>query len=326
MKMDNRDKCPICGRNCKIEPADKCFEIVRCDKASCFTFWIGDNLQQGDKREVNKRFNLVYEFLLRHPLYYKNGIGCYYKFFYAPDYIMKESDPPEYINVADLMKSYPITLKEKIDRILLNISFKYPSYGESITLYDCERMLFCENEFSKEKVSANKEVSAIWSMLQDFGYFSYEPNGLTAKGWIRIDELKKKSSMISQGFIAMAFRDETKFISDTFKKAISDCGYMSKRIDEKEHNNQIVPEIFYELNQSKFVVVDVTYPNYGAYYEAGYAQALGKEVIVCCRETEFLDKDKRPHFDISQKSMIVWKDENDLSERLKRRIEATVRE
>ena len=95
-------------------------------------------------------------------------------------------------------------------------------------------------------------------------------------------------------------------------------------IDEKEHNNQIVPEIFYEIERSKFMVVDVTYPNYGAYYEAGYAQALGKQVIICCRENEFRNADTRPHFDISQKSMIVWKDETELIERLKRRIEATV--
>jgi len=55
-----------------------------------------------------------------------------------------------------------------------------------------------------------------------------------------------------------------------------------------------------------------------------YAQALGNEVIICCREAEFHSKDKRPHFDISQKSMIVWKDEEELITKLMRRIEATV--
>lgn len=65
--------------------------------------------------------------------------------------------------------------------------------------------------------------------------------------------------------------------------------------------------------------MDITYPNYEAYYEAGYAEALGKEVIICCRDVNF-----KPHFDIAQKSAIVWKDEDDLEERLYRRIEATV--
>ena len=73
--------------------------------------------------------------------------------------------------------------------------------------------------------------------------------------------------------------------------------------------------------------MDVTYPNYGAYYEAGYAQALGKQVIICCRKAEFDDKENkdRPHFDIAQKAMVVWEDENDLVRRLKKRIEATVK-
>ncbi len=62
---------------------------------------------------------------------------------------------------------------------------------------------------------------------------------------------------------------------------------------------------------------------YGAYYEAGYAEALGKEVIICCREDIF-NGDKKPHFDIAQKSSIVWKDEEDLENRLYKRIEATV--
>lgn len=122
----------------------------------------------------------------------------------------------------------------------------------------------------------------------------------------------------------MAFREETKPIREAFRKAITEMGYNASVIDEKEHNNQIVPEIFYEIQRSKFVVVDVTYPNLGAYYEAGYAQALGKQVIICCQEDSFKDSSRRPHFDISQKSMIVWTDEADLVRRLKRRIEATV--
>ncbi len=57
----------------------------------------------------------------------------------------------------------------------------------------------------------------------------------------------------------------------------------------------------------------------------GYAQALGKQVIICCREEEFKSQNSRTHFDFSQKLMVVWKDEEILVARLKRRIEATVK-
>ncbi len=86
-----------------------------------------------------------------------------------------------------------------------------------------------------------------------------------------------------------------------------------------------MPEIFHEIKASKFVVVDITKPNYGAYYEAGYAQALNKEVIVCCKKEVFDNAQTKPHFDIAQKSMIIWEDEKDLLFRLERRIRATVK-
>jgi nucleoside 2-deoxyribosyltransferase len=146
---------------------------------------------------------------------------------------------------------------------------------------------------------------------------------ITARGWLRIGELSKSKNEINQGFIAMAFKPETAEIGEAFRDAIAECGYIPRRIDQKEHNNQIVPEIFYEIKRSKFLVVDVTIPNYGAYYEAGYGEALNKQVIVCCKQNVFNNGEK-PHFDIAQKSTVVWKDIEDLKQKLKIRIEATV--
>ena len=44
----------------------------------------------------------------------------------------------------------------------------------------------------------------------------------------------------------MQFGEQTSDIRNTFKRAISDLGYTISIIDEKEHNNQIVPEIIFE--------------------------------------------------------------------------------
>lgn len=124
----------------------------------------------------------------------------------------------------------------------------------------------------------------------------------------------------------MEFRDETKTIRERFHQAMQNCGYTALAIDEKEHNNQIVPEIFFEIDNSRFLVMDVTYPNCEAYYEAGYALGKGKHVIICCRKDAFENtKEKRPHFDIQQKSMIIQETEESLVERLEKRIKATVK-
>lgn len=179
-----------------------------------------------------------------------------------------------------------------------------------------------------------EEINGIFSVLMDSKYIELVPNNsnneyvkecrITLAGWKRVAELRKTNELSKQGFIAMSFDPQVKYIEDCFKKAISEAGYKPQIIKDKEHNNYIMPEIFYEIKQSRFVVVDITKPNYGAYYEAGYAQALGKEVIVCCKKEVYDNPDTKPHFDIAQKSMIIWKDEEDLIARLKNRIIATV--
>ena len=83
-------------------------------------------------------------------------------------------------------------------------------------------------------------------------------------------------------------------------------------------------QIFYQIENSRFVVADFSMPCDGAYYEAGYAAALKKPVI------HLFDKRKETktnklHFDIAQKSTIFYKDFNELKERLINRIKATIK-
>ena len=79
------------------------------------------------------------------------------------------------------------------------------------------------------------------------------------------------------------------------------------------------------------MIMDITQPNFGAYYEAGYALGLGKEVIITCSEEVWnkndfeCPKDKqcyyirlalKPHFDIAQKQVLRWKNYKDLTKKL----------
>jgi nucleoside 2-deoxyribosyltransferase len=222
------------------------------------------------------------------------------------------------------MREYPTQAIDVAHRTLLNMAAKHPYYGHQFRIQtDDHRIGFDRTAYISGKLG-------FIPLLIDFQYIHAETYQdchlctITALGWQKVEELRKQEQTVRQGFVAMAFRDEAKPIRESFRTAITSAGYRAVILDEKEHNNQIVPEIFYEIRQSKFVVVDVTYPNYGAYYEAGFAQALGKQVIICCREDVYNDSSKQPHFDIAQQSIIVWKDHEDLVRRLKRRIEVTV--
>ncbi|MDE5597533.1 MAG: hypothetical protein K2J04_06840 [Lachnospiraceae bacterium] len=321
--MELGDKCPLCGgKDCKIDKTmiENRFDF-HCEKGFECTLY-SSIWSESDDREIKKRFHQMYLLLKESPHINIDGIEHKYHFYY--DVRLSDSDinTPYNINVAALMKSYPKTFMDKMEKALYNLSKVYPIYGYIFCAnFEMTHLLYCEGVKYEEYAT---EVSGTLDILCELGYLDHDLSNyrISAKGWEKISEMEQ-TEFNNQGFIAMSFRNETKMISESFKKAISRCGYIPRRIDEKEHNNQIVPEILFEISRSKFVVVDVTYPNYGAYYEAGYAEALGKEVIICCREDVF-NSDKKPHFDIAQKSSIVWKDEEDLENRLYRRIEATV--
>lgn len=125
---------------------------------------------------------------------------------------------------------------------------------------------------------------------------------------------------VKKVFVAMWFDDSMKKARENINEAIKSCGYEPMLIDMKEHNNQIVPEIFKEIDDSEFVIADLTGHRGGVYYEAGYAMAKGKTVILSCRNGE------NTHFDVAQINTIYWQNEDDLFERLIRRIKATVGE
>ena len=107
----------------------------------------------------------------------------------------------------------------------------------------------------------------------------------------------------------------------SIKQAIIKNEYLPVRMDKYKHNKQIVPEMLYQIKQSKFVIADLTDHNNGAYYEAGYAAALGKPVILTCKNDSFKSD---THFDVKQQATIIWKDEKDLEEQLTSWIEATI--
>lgn len=119
-------------------------------------------------------------------------------------------------------------------------------------------------------------------------------------------------------FIAMGFSDELISARETIMRAIEDKGYKAIIIDEKEHNEQIVPQIYDEIYKAEFTIADLTLHRNGVYYEAGYAKGLGKEVIFTCREDDF----ENSHFDVKQINTIKWKNVGELEKKLSKRIES----
>jgi nucleoside 2-deoxyribosyltransferase len=62
-----------------------------------------------------------------------------------------------------------------------------------------------------------------------------------------------------------------------------------------------------ELRRCRFLVADLSDDNSGAYWEAGFAEGLGKPAICVCR------RDVKTHFDADHRQTIRW-DLNKLDE------------
>ena len=315
-------KCPLCdGEYCQSLADSQTDSIMLTCVTYKRSFKIGESICAVKDAQLKNRIdNLIFEHVMRRS--YADDHKTYWRFFYEPAYRISEKDESNQVNVAEILP--PKDLSERIDRILLNLYRIDPNYGYRYIIdHKLFRAFFIEAE-------EEEDTLGIITLMNELGYLIQQGQNyifkISAKGWQRIEELLRQDETEKKAFIAMAFNSETESIRKAFKAGIKGAGYLPMAIDEKEHNNQIVPEIFYEIDKSKFLVMDVTVPNYGAYYEAGYALGKGKQVIICCRKDAFEDPNKvRPHFDIAQKSMILWEDYEELTNKLKNRIKATVK-
>ena len=173
-----------------------------------------------------------------------------------------------------------------------------------------------------------------------------ENPSITPAGWAHIEKLRARNPQSNKAFVAMWFDDEMidiceKFIIPATKDA---GGFDAIPVNKDQYNNDINDQIIANINQSRFVIADFTGNRSGVYYEAGYARGLNIPVIYTCREDWFntyilqeikvKDGEKEViekkvmkseiHFDVNHQNFILWKDGDDLKEKLINRINATI--
>lgn len=149
---------------------------------------------------------------------------------------------------------------------------------------------------------------------------------LTLAGWKRYRELKRGKSHSDVAFMAMPFgnKEVTDMVETVFRPAVEETGFHLKRIDDETPTGLIDNRLRVEIGMCRFLIVDLTDENRGAYWEAGYAEGLGKPVIYTCSRTHF-EKEKT-HFDTNHQHTIVWDpaEPKKAAESLKATIRATL--
>ena len=131
---------------------------------------------------------------------------------------------------------------------------------------------------------------------------------LTIKGWARVEELLRSANGSRKGFMAMKFGDPQldAVFRDHFKPAIRQAGFELMRLDDEPRAGLIDDRLRLEIRTSRFMVADLSHANAGAYWEAGFAEGLGRPVIYTCRKDVFDDPTTKPHFDTNHYLTVVW--------------------
>lgn len=343
-----KNKCIFCGSEAKeYKGIDGLDIVMHIDCPACGTY-----LYQKD---------LYYDVINR----YKNDFACY--LYYNKNRLVPENKTPfcfigedkyferikkqfpwSYHITADEIKTYmPISFSDTVTRILLNYAKKARYFGGKFVMTSEEiySSLFIRRYDEKgndleNKIIIDQEQQMIKYLMKN-RFVEYVDIGnkseinILPEGWERIDGLQLDDSNNKNAFVSMAFNEDTKNTRECINEAIINAGYTPIIIDELIHNKQIIPEMLRLIRESRFLILDITDPNYGAYYEAGYALGLGKEVIVGCSEEIFnreyvtagekkMKKYLKPHFDIAQKQILVWKDLDEYKERLEEWIKAII--
>lgn len=133
---------------------------------------------------------------------------------------------------------------------------------------------------------------------------------LTFKGWERFDELQHEQTDSRHAFMAMAFnRPEMEdAFTQCFRPATQDAGFDLRQLTDGQGAGLIDAQLRVRIRTAKFLIADLSTENRGAYWEAGFAEGLGRHVIYVCEESTWnhQDQEKRPHFDTNHLNTVVW--------------------
>lgn len=152
------------------------------------------------------------------------------------------------------------------------------------------------------------------------GLITISPRGngqyvLTLDGWDHHRQLMQAGAGSRVAFMAMRFGDPQ--LNELFRlhlvPAVHACGFELRTLNGPHQTaGSIDNRMRVEIRTSRFLLCDLSHGNRGAYWEAGFAEGLGRPVFYLCRQDVLDDPahEFRPHFDTRQQLIIAWDPSN----------------
>lgn len=203
--------------------------------------------------------------------------------------------------LAEVRSLQHISVTERADRLLDYIERRTLVPGESVEMRcEFDWPLICV------KRSEREVLSYLIRHLASAGYIEKVSSHsgsllltLTVVGWQYLRPFG--GGRRGHVFIAMSYADELRRVfTEGLAAAVRDCGMVPVLQSEDRHTGNITQRMLGQIRSCELVVADLTGERPNVYYEAGFAQALGRPVIFTCRKGEPV------HFDTAQFPRIEW--------------------
>lgn len=304
--------CPLCygvdGEHCqKTERIDSVlFECQVCGifsvtKTVETTSFVGDKLQLPDAARVH-----LSQMAILSSERFNRDEG---------DYLEIKS------SLVDALKAnppYPDSVTRQINSLVRQAGDNWRKTGKTFGFWAQPRLRAgCLSETALYHVLDMAELEGIFKKQGRYDRFNTRGGTrgmpaylLTLKGWKLYSELTSTSYIGDFGFLAMKFGDSRleEFVKNCIKPGIEKELHVPLR-DVREHSKAgVIDNVLTEtIREAQFVIVDLTHDNNGAYWEAGFAEGLGKPVVYICEKQKF--NNLKTHFDTNHRTTVLWEEE-----------------
>ena len=188
-----------------------------------------------------------------------------------------------------------------------------PGFHAIIGALNFEAAIRLTKELVKhQRLTANLSGAAGIDPATGRPFSSVSDINLSPDEWNQYEAKKRRGFDENYGFLAMKFDEDdlNLFVKDVVKPVVKEnIGY--DLVDMRDRKKAgILDEIMRgRIRDAKFVIVDLTHDNSGAYWEAGYAEGLDKPVIYICEKEKF-ERD-RTHFNTNHCATVLWSRDDD---------------
>lgn len=288
--------CPICrsmdGREPTIVPIPG-FDRSRVSCSACGEFIISRTAMVDGHRSSDEQARA-----LSHDLRWKTELGS------EPPLLMTNN-----IEIALKSASLP-SIPEQVDNVLAYLALKlrhagraYKSIDPAFTSAAGAIDMVAARSLAKEMVRGGYLSGTDASTLGGPDVIQISP---TLHGWVRAGELAKGRTSEPFAFMAMKYGDEEleTCVANIFRPAVEETGNRLEILRDRPTAGLIDNYLRSRLRLARFVIADLTHANNGAYWEAGFAEGLGKPVIYTCEKSVF--DHQKTHFDTNHSQTIVW--------------------